>query len=188
MRAAPDDHETAEVPAAQVLERDHEVRFTFRFRTTITIAGKRADNPSRHGGRAAAILRNALQPFDLTSRRPPLSRRNRCARPFNPRDLREQGIGMAKVDGLLVQAAEHYNAGRPQPANALCTDILRAQPNHLPALHLAAVIALAEGRMEDGREWLGQVFRLDPDHVPALATLGDALAVKGEHEGAMAAF
>lgn len=97
-------------------------------------------------------------------------------------------MGMAQVDRLLVEAAEHYTAGRPQPASALCADILAAQPDHLPALHLAAVIALAEGRMDDGRALLGRVFHLDPDHVPALATLGDALAVKGEHDGAVAVF
>lgn len=95
---------------------------------------------------------------------------------------------MASVSRLLVQAAEHYTAGRPQPANALCADILAAQPDHLPALHLAAVIALAEGRMDDGRDLLGRVFRLDPNHVPALSTLGDALAVQGEHDGAVTVF
>jgi tetratricopeptide (TPR) repeat protein len=97
-------------------------------------------------------------------------------------------MGMAKAGRLLVEAAEHYDAGRPQQATALCADILAAHPDHLPALHLASVIAFAEGRMDDGRELLGQVFRLDPNHAPALTTLGDALAVKGEHEGAMAAF
>jgi tetratricopeptide (TPR) repeat protein len=97
-------------------------------------------------------------------------------------------MGMENVSRLLVQAAEHYNAGRPRPAGALCADILAAHPDHLTALHLAAVIALAEGCMEDGRELLGRLFRLDPDHAPALSTLGDALAVKGEQEGALAAF
>jgi tetratricopeptide (TPR) repeat protein len=96
-------------------------------------------------------------------------------------------MGM-ELSRLLLDAAEHYNAGRPHQASALCADILAAQPDHLPALHLASVIALAEGRVDDGRELLGRVFRLDPDHVPALATLGDALAVKGEHDGAVAAF
>ena len=97
-------------------------------------------------------------------------------------------MGMARAGRLLIEAAGHYNAGRPQRANALCADILAADPDHLPALHLTAVIAFAAGRMEDGGELLGQVFRLDPNHAPALSTLGDALAVKGEHEGALAAF
>jgi len=97
-------------------------------------------------------------------------------------------MGPTKADALLVQAADHYNAGRPQSASVLCADIIAAQPDYLPALHLASVIALAEGRMQDGHDMLGRVFRLDPDHVPALSTLGDALAIKGEHEGAVAVF
>jgi tetratricopeptide (TPR) repeat protein len=95
---------------------------------------------------------------------------------------------MGTVSRLLVQAAEHYNAGRPQRAGELCADILAAHPDHLSALHLASVIAFAEGRMEHGRDLLARVFGLDPNHVPALATLGDALAAKGEREGALAAF
>ncbi|WP_316165151.1 MULTISPECIES: tetratricopeptide repeat protein [unclassified Bradyrhizobium] len=95
---------------------------------------------------------------------------------------------MGAVDRMLMQAAEHYNAGRPAPADVLCKDILTEQPEYLPALHLSAVIAFAAGRMTEGAALLGRVFDLAPDHVPALHTLGDALAVKGEHEGAVAAF
>ena len=42
--------------------------------------------------------------------------------------------------------------------------------------------------MKDGGELLDRVFRLDPNYQPALSTLGDALAVKGEHEAAVAVF
>jgi tetratricopeptide (TPR) repeat protein len=97
-------------------------------------------------------------------------------------------MGLAELGEPLMLAAEHYNAGRPQQASALCADILAVQPDHLSALHLASVIALSQGCMEEGRELLGRVFALDPNHVPALSTLGDALAVKGEHEGAVAVF
>jgi len=68
-------------------------------------------------------------------------------------------MGSAELSPLLlVQAAEHYNAGRPQQASALCADILVAHPHHLPALHLASVIALAEGRMEEGRKLLHELM------------------------------
>ncbi|CCE08535.1 conserved hypothetical protein [Bradyrhizobium sp. STM 3843] len=97
-------------------------------------------------------------------------------------------MGQAALDRLLLQAAGHYNAGRSQPANALCADILAADPGHLPTLHLAAVIAFAAGRMDDGRALLARVFQRDPNHAPALVTLGDALAVKGEHEAAITVF
>src|SRR5271169_1096128 len=88
----------------------------------------------------------------------------------------------------LREAAEHYSAGRREPAATLCGDILIARPDHIPALHLASVIAFSANRMAEGTELIGRVFDLNPDYVPALVTLGDALAVKGERDGALAAF
>jgi tetratricopeptide (TPR) repeat protein len=92
------------------------------------------------------------------------------------------------VNRLLHEAVEHYDAGRPSEAESLCGDILTAQPDHVAALHLSAVIAFVTDRAAEGAVLLGRVFRLDPDHAPALATLGDALAVQGEREGAVSAF
>src|SRR5471030_1823863 len=94
----------------------------------------------------------------------------------------------AAVDLMLREAAEQYNAGRPESAGVLCADILNRHPDHMPALHLAAVIAFSGGRMAEGTDLLGKVLLLDPNHVPALVTLGDALAVKDERDGAVAAF
>ncbi|MET0220590.1 MAG: tetratricopeptide repeat protein [Tardiphaga sp.] len=94
----------------------------------------------------------------------------------------------AAVELMLREAAEHYANGRPDSAGALCADILRLRPDCIPALHLAAVVALSGGRMADGTELLGKIFLLDADYVPALATLGDAFAVKGERDGAVATF
>jgi tetratricopeptide (TPR) repeat protein len=87
-----------------------------------------------------------------------------------------------------MQAVEHYDAGRPGEAEALCADVLSADPDHISALHLSAVIAFVANRAAEGAVLLQRVFSLDPDHAPAFGTLGDALAVKGEHEGAVAAF
>lgn len=97
-------------------------------------------------------------------------------------------MGNAAVNPIVVQAAEHFAAGRPEQADALCAEVLRAEPDHVPALHLAAVAAFVTDRAIDGAALLGRLFDIDPDHAPALVTLGDALAVKGEHEGAVAAF
>jgi tetratricopeptide (TPR) repeat protein len=97
-------------------------------------------------------------------------------------------MGNAAVARQLAQAAEHYNLGRSYSAGALCADILAAEPGHLPALHLASVIAFAGDRMADGRDLLNRLFRLDPDYGPAFATLGDALAVSGQHDAAVAVF
>lgn len=94
----------------------------------------------------------------------------------------------AAVDRMLQDAAVHYGAGRTREADALCGDILTADPDHIPALHLSAVIAFVTDRAAEGAVLLNRVFSLDPQHGPAFATLGDALAVKGECEGALAAF
>ncbi|MCP3399614.1 tetratricopeptide repeat protein [Bradyrhizobium sp. CCGB20] len=97
-------------------------------------------------------------------------------------------VGKATVNRIVLQAAEHFAAGHADRADALCAEVLRAEPDHVPALHLAAVAAFVTDRAADGAALLGRVFKIDPEHAPALVTLGDALAVKGEQEGAVAAF
>jgi len=97
-------------------------------------------------------------------------------------------VGNATVDWIVREAAEHFAAGRPEQAEVLCTEALKAEPGHVPALHLAAVAAFVTDRAADGAALLNRVFTINPDHAPALVTLGDALAVRGEHEGAVAAF
>ncbi|KJC50281.1 hypothetical protein UB31_13065 [Bradyrhizobium sp. LTSP849] len=97
-------------------------------------------------------------------------------------------MGNTAVNRIVLEAAEHFSAGRPDQADALCAEVLKAEPDHVPALHLAAVAAFVTDRAADGAALLNRVFDIDPDHAPALVTLGDALAVKGEHAGAVAAF
>lgn len=97
-------------------------------------------------------------------------------------------MGNATVNRIVLQAAEHFAAGRPDQADALCAEVLRVEPDDLPALHLAAVAAFVTDRATEAAALLGRVFNIDPEHAPALVTLGDALAVKGEQEGAVAAF
>ncbi|OAF19497.1 hypothetical protein AXW67_01590 [Bradyrhizobium neotropicale] len=97
-------------------------------------------------------------------------------------------MGKAAVNRIVLQAAEHFASGRTDEADALCAEALKAQPDHLPALHLSAVVAFVTDRAAAGVALLNRVFDIDPDHAPALVTLGDALAVKGEREGAVAAF
>ncbi|WP_407183407.1 tetratricopeptide repeat protein [Bradyrhizobium centrosematis] len=97
-------------------------------------------------------------------------------------------VGKAAANQIVAQAAEHFAAGRPDRADALCAEVLKADPDHVPALHLAAVAAFVTDRASDGAALLGRIFSVDPDHAPALVTLGDALAVKGEQEAAVAAF
>jgi Flp pilus assembly protein TadD len=95
-------------------------------------------------------------------------------------------MGSAAVDRQLAQAVSYFNTGNSRPARTLCADVLADHPDHLPALHFAAVIAFAEGRTMDGRDLLGRAFRQNPNYAPALVTLSDALAVQGEDEAALA--
>jgi tetratricopeptide (TPR) repeat protein len=92
------------------------------------------------------------------------------------------------ANGLMQEAAGYFNAGQGEAAEAVCFRILAACPDFVPALHLAAVIAFASGRMPEGVALLDRLFKRDPGYVPALVTMGDALAVKGEREGAAAVF
>jgi tetratricopeptide (TPR) repeat protein len=97
-------------------------------------------------------------------------------------------MNVAAAERLMHQAAEQYNAGRSKAAETICTEILAAHPDFIPALHLGAVIALASDRMPEGTNLLSRLFALDPNHVPALVAMGDALSIKGEQEAAAAVF
>jgi tetratricopeptide (TPR) repeat protein len=87
-------------------------------------------------------------------------------------------VGKAAVNRLLKQAVEQHDAGRPSEAEALCGDILTQDPAHVSALHLSAVIAFVTDRAAQGAVLLHRVFSLDPDHAPALGTLGDEAAYR----------
>ncbi len=87
---------------------------------------------------------------------------------------------------ILANATEHYLAGRRDQAEALCSDILRAQPDHVEALHLAALVALATGRTAQGSALLRRVLDIEFAETPAPTP--DAVATQDEADGAVAAF
>jgi tetratricopeptide (TPR) repeat protein len=121
---------------------------------------------------------------------PKKGRRNRRLNSLKLRVFASRG-GFMNADAanrLIREAAGCFNAGRGEAAEAVCFRILAACPDFIPALHLAAVIAFAADRMTEGTKLLVRLFARDPNYVPALVTMGDALAVKGEREGAAAAF
>jgi tetratricopeptide (TPR) repeat protein len=97
-------------------------------------------------------------------------------------------MGGAMTNRRIAEATEHYGAGRLEQADALCGDVLKSNPDHVQALNLAAVIAFVTDRAADGSALLHRVFGLEPDNARAFITLGDALAAKGEHQGATEAF
>src|SRR5262245_12587209 len=97
-------------------------------------------------------------------------------------------MNAAVADQTFAEAAQHYGAGRLLQADALCSDVLRSNPDHVQALNLAALIAFFTNRAAEGAALLQRVFNLGPGNSRPLMTLGDALAVQGEYAGAVDAF
>jgi tetratricopeptide (TPR) repeat protein len=94
----------------------------------------------------------------------------------------------AESNGLLAEAIKSYQAGQPERARSFCDTILQADPNHVDASHLAAVIECASGRFAEGIVLLRRVLALQPGNAQAFSTLGDALAMQGRHDEAIIAF
>ncbi len=65
-------------------------------------------------------------------------------------------------------AGEHARAGRTQEAEKLCRAILAASPDHIPALHLLALLLKNTGREAEARSTLERARTLAPD-LPLIA-------------------
>ena len=87
----------------------------------------------------------------------------------------------------MQRAAELYQAGRWDEAEALCHEIERLEGgNHFYAWHLLSVIAAHRGRHADSVELATRALRLDPRHVDALCNRGAALRNLGRVQEALA--
>lgn len=75
----------------------------------------------------------------------------------------------------MARAAELYGAGRLGEAQSLCDFILRADPRHFYALHLAGAIALKRGAVEDCVAFATRALEIQPGHVEALCNRGAGL-------------
>jgi cytochrome c-type biogenesis protein CcmH/NrfG len=69
---------------------------------------------------------------------------------------------MARHDGLLGQALQHYQAARTEEAANACQQALQARPNFAPALHLLGAIRLKQGAAADAVKLLERAVRGDP--------------------------
>jgi predicted TPR repeat methyltransferase len=85
-------------------------------------------------------------------------------------------------------ARQHHRAGRLMDAEAICAQIVAAEPRHADALHLLGVIAGQTGRSEAAVDWLRQSIAARPDHPEAQKNLGVALRAVGETDEAIAAY
>jgi tetratricopeptide repeat protein/glycosyl transferase family 9 (putative heptosyltransferase) len=86
----------------------------------------------------------------------------------------------------MAKAAALFGAGRLDEAQALAESILRADPLHFYALHLAGAIALKRGELEACIAFTTRALEIDPPHVEALCNRGAALRRLNHIEAALA--
>ena len=82
----------------------------------------------------------------------------------------------AKTRELLQQAMGHLQAGRLAQAEALCRQVLAAEPRAADALHLIGVAALWSKRYEEAAGWIGKAVEVRPGDAGYLLNLAIALS------------
>ncbi len=86
----------------------------------------------------------------------------------------------------MADAARRYGAGDLDGARRLCEGILAADSRHFYALHLAATIAVREGRHEDCVALASRALALEPRNAEVLSNRGAALRSLRRYEEALA--
>ena len=86
----------------------------------------------------------------------------------------------------MARAAALFGAGRLDEAQSLAESLLRADPLHFYALHLASAIALKRGELESCIAFATRALEIEPAHVDALCNRGAALRRLNHIEAALA--
>ena len=102
---------------------------------------------------------------------------NRAAR-------RRQGAPAAEI----IAAAEHYQAGRLDKAEALCRRALQKTPDDINALHLLGVVSLELGHPDRAIQLISRALARNPQIVHAHGNLGNAYRAAGRREEAYASY
>jgi protein O-GlcNAc transferase len=89
-------------------------------------------------------------------------------------------------ESIFQQAVALRRAGDLLRAEALCTDILDADPRHFPAHHLRGLLALDRGDMAEGVASLCRSLAINPNQAMAYSNLGNALLSLGQPDRALA--
>jgi tetratricopeptide (TPR) repeat protein len=89
-------------------------------------------------------------------------------------------------DEAMGRAAALFGSGNLAEARALCESILRADPRHFYALHLAAAIALKRGEPEECVRLATRALEMQPGHVDVLCNRGAALRRLNRGDAALA--
>jgi protein O-GlcNAc transferase len=85
----------------------------------------------------------------------------------------------------VTQAFASLQDGRAAEAEAICTDVLRQQPQHADALHLLGIVALQRGDPHTGIERLRASIRVNPNNPFVHCNLGNALCEVKEQRAAL---
>lgn len=93
-----------------------------------------------------------------------------------------------KLRSLMATAIEHHNAGRLGQAGACYDEVLRANPEHVDALHLSGLIAAQSGDTERALTMIRRAIAGRPNAAMMHNNLGNILSETGQHAAALASF
>jgi LPS sulfotransferase NodH/Tfp pilus assembly protein PilF len=136
-------------------------------------------------------------PTNVPIRRPRLARQaNAASRDWKERyhamSLEERAASPA-IAGLtpsqaFEQAVQLHKRGRAREAEELYVAVLRAEPDHLDALHNLGLLRLEEGKAREAESLLGQVLAKLPNSARLLNNYGVAVDALKRHETAVKHF
>ncbi len=92
------------------------------------------------------------------------------------------------VDEAMRLALEHQRARRIREADVLYTEILKAAPDHVPAIQQLGCLAFEVGQFDLAADFLRRAATLDPFVAAHWNNLGEALRMAGDPDGSVAAF
>jgi protein O-GlcNAc transferase len=101
---------------------------------------------------------------------------------------RMAGQDASRVAAAFQQAVLLQQQGRPFQAEAVCAQVLQADPRHHGAWHLRGLLALENGQTGQGVEWIEKSLKIQPNQFAAHSNIGNALLSNGQPEQALVRF
>ena len=95
---------------------------------------------------------------------------------------------LVSIPQAFELAVQHHQAGRLAEAEAICRQILAADPRHADAFHLLGVIARRMGRSDVAVELIRQAIAIAPKLSVLHSSLGNALCDQGRFDEAITAY
>lgn len=98
------------------------------------------------------------------------------------------GQAASRVAAAFQQAVLLQQQDRPFQAEAVCAQVLQADPRHHGAWHLRGLLALENGQTAQGMEWIEKSLQIQPNQFAAHSNIGNALLSSGQPEQALVRF